>query len=741
MRPTVESDREVSPSPLSGRSQMSDLPQPSQAGLNLSGPTKVAVVGAGFIADFHLAVLTKTPGVEVIAVCDTVEERAAAAAKKHGVAGVATDLAQLPGMGVQVAHLTTPPDLHVSLTKALLELGLGVFVEKPLALCSADARELVDLAQARDLPLAVNHNNVFAPAFARLLERVEAGEIGRVEHVRVTLSVPLRQLDAGDYSHWMFRSPRNIVFEQVTHPISQIEALIGAVESTETTLLSTRELNPGQEFHDRWLVAAKAERGTAELYLAFGQDFTRSTLEVIGTDGSLEADMFHDHLSGERKTVYLDFYNSFLAGTRRARGLRHSAWRVMLGWMGFTLGVAGRKDAFYVGMRDSIQSFHGALRSRTRLPGDGPRAVAVADWCESVGRDVAAEAPPAPEIPEPGEPREGEVVVTGASGFIGRRVVRKLLERGVPVTAISRRKHALCPEILDPILDGRVRLVQTSLEDEEGLAQALKGSAVCIHLATGGGDDWETVERYMVRGSERVGEICMEQNVGRLIYVSSVAALYGGPDAGVKEISDNGSTDPAPDARPLYARGKMAAEEALLALHKSKGLPVTIARPGVVLGAGSPMQHSGIGLWVRDNHCVGWGKGHTPLPLVWVDDVAEALVRAALHEGDDLEGRAWNLCARPPLSAADMVEELRKHTGRKLYFHSRSLWVSQAMEIGKWVVKKVGRRPGAAFPSWRDLKSRSLAPPFRCEVAREILGWTPVEEREAFLDAAVRVHR
>lgn len=716
-------------------------PRPDPSGLDLTGPTRVAVVGAGFIADFHLEVLARTPDVEVVAACDTARERAEKAAAVHGVRGVATALAELPGMGVQVAHLAVPPDLHVPLAREALELGLGVFVEKPLALTAEEARTLVDAAADRGLPLAVNHNMVHAPSFARLLERVEAGEIGRVEHVRVTLSVPLRQLDAGDFTHWMFRTPRNIVFEQATHPISQVERLVGGIREAETTLLGTRELNPGQVFHDRWLVAARAERGTVEMYLAFGQDFTRNTLEVLGTDGSLEADLHHDHLSGERKTPYLDFWNGFLAGTRRARGLRRSAWRVLLGWSGSTLGITSRRDAFFVGMRDSIRGFHRALRAGERPPGDGASAVAVAEWCEAVAADVPAEAPAEPELPEPGPARAGEVVVTGATGFIGRRVVGRLLERGVPVTAVSRRSHALPPEVQEPVLDGRARLVRTSLEDDEGLRAALEGAAACIHLATGGGDDWATVERFMVRGSERVGRACLDAGVGRLVYVSSVAALYGGPDVEAEEIGDDAGTDPWPDARPLYARGKIAAEEALLALHAEAGLPVTIARPGVVLGAGAPMQHSGIGLWVRDNHCVGWGRGETPLPLVWVDDVAEALVRAALHEGGELEGRAWNLCARPPLTAEDVVRELAAHTERRLVFHPRPLWLSQLMEIGKWVVKKVGRRPGAAFPSWRDLKSRSLARPFRCETAREVLGWTPVEEREAFLDAAVRVHR
>lgn len=697
-------------------------------------------MGTGYIADFHLDVLSRSPEVEVIAVCDTVRGRAEAAASRYGVAHVTTDLEDLKGLGVEVAHLTVPPDLHSALARRLLESGVGVFVEKPLALSAGEVEQLGALATERDLPLAVNHNNVYHPAFARLMERVRAGEIGRVDHVRIALSVPLRQLDANDFTHWMFREPRNIVFEQATHPISQLVELVGSVEEVETHILETRELGPGQPFHGRWLVSGRGEQATVELYLSFGAAFTRSTLEVLGSDGSLEADLFHDQLSGERKTLWLDFWNSFLAGRGRARSLYRDARRNLFAWMGFTLGIAARKDAFYVGMRDSILGFYSALREGTRLPGDAGRALQVARWCDSIAAASAPAPAAAAPLPDPGSARQGEVAVTGATGFIGRRVVGRLLERGVPVTALVRRTHALPPEIEGPAREGLLRIVQVSLADGEALAAALEGTRAVIHLATGGGDTWEVVQRDMVEGSRRVGQAALDAGVSRFVYVSSVAALYGGPDAGAEELSDDWPTDPRPEARPIYARGKIAAEKTLLELHREKGLGLVLARPGVVLGEGTPMQHSGLGLWVRDNHCVGWGRGDHPLPLVWVDDVAEGLVRAALHEGDELHGRAMNLCARPPLTAAQVVEELRRHTRRRIAFHPRSMALSQVMEIGKWLVKKAGRRADAAFPSWRDLKARSLARPFRCETARQVLGWEPVEDREAFLDAAVRVY-
>lgn len=703
-------------------------------------PVRVAIVGAGFIADFHLAILKEIAGVEVGAVCDSDLVRAEALARRFGIDRWVRSIAELAPIGIDVAHLCVPPDLHVSLAKELLARGIGAFVEKPLALESTSARELTRLAAERGVPLGANHNNLFHPAFARLLARVHEGEIGRVEHVQVTLSVPLMQLDAGDFAHWMFRAPRNIVFEQAVHPLCQVHALLGRLKSAHTTLLGTRELNPGQVFHDRWAIDATGERGTAQIYLAFGQGFTRSTLQVIGSDGSLEADLFHDHLSGETKTLWLDFWNSFLAGWRRGQALKADARRGLFHYLGYTLGLSRREDAFFVGMRESIRAFYAALSEHRAPPTDGEEAAQVLEWCEAVAQGVPAAGPPEPKLPEPGPARTGEVVVVGATGFIGKRTIAKLLERNLPVTVIARRAHSLPPEITSAAISGKLRFFRGGFDDRASLERALEGAHTVLHLATGGGDTWEKVERAMVRGSVELAEIALRHKVERFVYVSSIAALYTAGDSSSREIDDSLETDAHPDARPLYSRGKIAAEKALSKLHAERGLPLTIVRPGVVLGAGSPMQHSGLGFWPRDNHCIGWGEGDHPLPVVWVDDVADALARIAQYRGREIDGRALNLCARVPLSAREIVAELAKSSGRGLHFHPRSLALAQSMEIGKWMVKKAGRRPGVEFPSWRDLKARALVPPFTSRLARQVLGWKPVEERVAFLDRAVRVH-
>jgi hypothetical protein len=62
------------------------------------------------------------------------------------------------------------------------------------------------------------------------------------------------------------------------------------------------------------------------------------------------------------------------------------------------------------------------------------------------------------------------------------------------------------------------------------------------------------------------------------------------------------------------------------------------------------------------------------------------------------------------------------------------------MEIGKYVVKTLGGRPGTEFPSLHDLRCRALDVRFSCELARKELGWTPIERSEELLDKAVHIH-
>jgi nucleoside-diphosphate-sugar epimerase len=315
--------------------------------------------------------------------------------------------------------------------------------------------------------------------------------------------------------------------------------------------------------------------------------------------------------------------------------------------------------------------------------------------------------------------------VIGGAGFIGSALSERLRQAGEPLRIISRSAASAPP-------GGAMERVAASVGDRDAIRAALQGCRRVYCLATGGDGTWEGFERDFIAGARHVAEACLEHGVERLVYCSSIAALYLG---GRGRANAETPPDPHPDKRAFYARAKILAERELTKLRRERGLPLVIVRPGVVLGRGGMLNHSGLGLWMSDLDCVGWGMGRNPLPLVLVDDVADALVRAMETPG--VEGKALNLAGDVRLDAREMIAEMRRRSRRRFRFHPRPLWWLQGGEILKWAVKALARKAGNTFPSWRDLKSRSLRCELDCSREKQILGWQPVSSREAFLAQAI----
>ncbi|MBX3464413.1 MAG: NAD(P)H-binding protein, partial [Planctomycetes bacterium] len=297
-----------------------------------------------------------------------------------------------------------------------------------------------------------------------------------------------------------------------------------------------------------------------------------------------------------------------------------------------------------------------------------------------------------------------------------------LLDAGRPVTLVARR-----PRLLPPAwCGGAVRVFAGDAGDPGVLARAFAGADAVLHLATAAGDDPAAVERSMAAAVQAAGAAAAAAAVRRFVYTSSTAALWlGGPGA----VDGSAGPDPKPAGRAAYARGKIAAERALRAL-RAQGLGVTIVRPAIVVAPDGTAEHSGLGLWVRDNHCVGWGRGRTPLPLVLADDCAAALVAAL--DAPAASGRDYNLAGDVRLSARDYVAALARATGRAYHFHPTLLRWMWLQEFGKYLVKLAARRP-RQWPAWRDLASRAFRTRLDCTDAKRDLGFAPEADRARFL--------
>jgi len=159
-----------------------------------------------------------------------------------------------------------------------------------------------------------------------------------------------------------------------------------------------------------------------------------------------------------------------------------------------------------------------------------------------------------------------------------------------------------------------------------------------------------------------------------------------------------------------------------------------------VIGEGSPPAHWGVGMFHSPSRVQYWGDGSSPLPLVLVDDVADALVRAMTVPG--VEGGTFLVTDAPVLSARDYVAAVERASGMRIDARSTPIWRFYALDVLKEAAKNAIGHPNRRRPSYRDWACRSHRARYDNRHTREVLGWQPAGSREALvargIDAAVR---
>lgn len=699
---------------------------------------RVALVGAGFIARAHAEALQLVPNVAISAVIDPNLSAANALSKDFGASPVFASVQEgLAADAFDCAHVLVPPDHHAAVTRTLLDACKPVLLEKPLATTGADCDTLVQQADATGTALGVNQNFVHHPAFRRLLGTIRENGLGRPNHVTCTYNVPLRQITARQFNHWMFASPLNLLLEQAVHPLSQIIALAGAVSEIRTLPGPALDIAPGQTIYPTLDALVRCERLPASLRFAVGQAFPAWHISVVCDDGVATADILGNRFVTQRRTQWLDAVDGIVSGTRTASALVGGSMRNASNYGLSMLKLKTRSDAFFQSMLGSIRAFHSALDANRSPDLDARFGAILVRTCEQL---VAAFPQPAakssPLLLSGGEGQSEEsspdLSILGGTGFIGAHLVRRALDQNLRLRVMARNTRGL-PDIFS---HPNVTLMRGDIRDPASVQAAVENAPIVINLAHGGGgSSWDQVRSAMVGGAEMVARACVTAKTRRLVHVGSIAGLYLGPQS--KVVTGETPPDPHPDHRADYARAKAVCDRLLLDMHKQLGLPVVILRPGVVVGEGGPPFHGGLGFFNNDQHCIGWNDGRNPLPFVLVEDVADAILKAAY--AGNVEGKAYNIVGDIRPSAREYISGLGAALKRPLKFHPQSparLWMA---ELGKWGIKRAGgRRP--PLPSIRDLLSRGMRAQFDCSDAKRDLDWTPVADPAVFEARAILVH-
>ncbi|MEJ7597272.1 MAG: NAD-dependent epimerase/dehydratase family protein [Kofleriaceae bacterium] len=566
---------------------------------------RAGMVGAGNICEFHVAAVKKLPGVELVGIADLDQDRAHANAEKWGTTAFA-DLDALVAAGANVIHVLTPPSSHAKIARAALERGCHVLVEKPVAEDPDEARALGVLATEKGLTISVNHSLLYDPQVKRALDSVKAGALGDVVSVDILRGSEYPPYEGGPLPPW-YRDAGYPFRDIGVHCLYLMQELLGPIEGVDAEWRSLGG-DPNLAF-DEWRALVRCKRGLGQFQLTYNTRPMQSQLIIHGTKGVLRVDLFA-MFHGKRSSTPLPkaaerLVNAFADSIQPLIEVPIGVWKFV------------RKEIqSYQGLRDLVAEFYRRLAAGEPPPVDVADAAQVVEWVEKVARTAdrehearVAEFPLSDSVP---------FLLTGASGSLGKATLERLLADGHRVRVFVRR--------IPSVSRDNVEYCFGNLGDPEAVDRAVRGAATVIHAGAAMKGGWPDHKGGTVVGTQNVIDSCLRHNVKQLVHISSMSVIDWAGSAGNGSVTERANLEPRAEERGAYTRAKLEAENLVVAAAK-QGLPVVILRPGQIFGGGINLINGAVARNAGGRWLV-LGDGKLELPLVYIDDVVDAIMAA-----------------------------------------------------------------------------------------------------------------
>jgi nucleoside-diphosphate-sugar epimerase len=318
----------------------------------------------------------------------------------------------------------------------------------------------------------------------------------------------------------------------------------------------------------------------------------------------------------------------------------------------------------------------------------------------------------------------GRAFVTGGSGFVGGRLIRRLAGDGVVVRGLARSEAAA-----EKVAAAGAEPVRGDLGDVAAMRAGAESCDAAFHAAAHL-SDWgrpEDFERDNVQGTRNVLEACRAAGVGRFVHVGTEAALM----AGEPLVRVDESAPLRPDSPALYSATKAKAEQAVVAAN-GEGFETMVARPRFIWGAGDTTLLPQMVDAVRSGRFAWIGGGRHLTDTAHIDNVVEALLLAAergrpgaayfVTDGEPVEFRAFVTALLATAGVDAPARNVPAGVARGLAVAGEALW--RALPLP-------GSPPLSRLAYWVAGQECTLD----ISRAREELGYAPVVTREAGLAA------
>ena len=309
------------------------------------------------------------------------------------------------------------------------------------------------------------------------------------------------------------------------------------------------------------------------------------------------------------------------------------------------------------------------------------------------------------------------VLVTGASGLLGRSVARRLVELGYEVTTLQRSSAGV---------EG-AREVRGSLSDPDTVARAVTGQHAIVHMAakvsvSGRRDDFVEVN---IRGTERLFEAAWGAGVDNVLHVSSPSVAHGGSSL-VGEGA--GPADPE-HAEGNYAQTKAEAE-LVAESYGSAGMNVLVIRPHLIWGPGDGQLTQRIVARARSGRLPILGSGAALVDTLYIDNAVEAFV-AGLRRLPAIHGQRLVLTNGEPRPIGELLMGIAEAGGaqRPRMRVAPAIAKAAGLAVEKiWAsAGRITEMPGDGEPPMTKFLAEQLSTAhwFDQRRTREALDWTP----------------